>query len=701
MRARTILGTFLLMALALSARISNSQTPQGFNYQAVIRNGSGTPIANQNISLQVTLQRASGTAYYTEQKSVTSNAQGVVAYNVGSGVATYGQFDTIPWRYGDFYIKVEIDPAGGTTYTQMGVPTKIESVPYALYADNTKEVTSLATAGDDDPIFVVKNKTGQIVFAVYQTGVRVYVEDSQITKGVRGGFAIGGLTNQSKGQQEYFRITADSARIYVKENPTVKGVRGGFAIGGLTNQSKTVTSRDLMFIATDSARIYIDETNPKGVRGGFAIGGLTNQSKGGTYNLFKVSKDSTRIYVNENPIKGARGGFAIGGLTNQSKANTGQFLNLTPDNYFIGQDAGKSITTGEYNSFMGYHSGQANTVGSRNVFLGFNSGYSNIWGKENIFIGNSSGYNTEGVESSDAGSYNIFLGTNSGYHNTTGSANLFIGNASGIFNTTGTENIFLGQNAGFHSLTGSYNLFFGTTAGFDNTSGQSNVLIGYRSGTMNTTGNSNTFIGSETGLSNTTGSFNVAIGKYAGYFMKLGDNNTLVGSMAGSTPIGSGNVLIGYYAITTDSLDNQLVITNTPVSNPLIWGDFANNKLNFTADVGIGTKTPEKRLHVVGDAKITGDIYYGTGVVPKPDFVFKPEYTKFLDPLSVEKYISNNGHLPWITKASDETDGINLTRMQLQTVETVENLQLQIINQQKEIETLKAELEAIKKLITK
>nr|HPQ36008.1 hypothetical protein [Tenuifilaceae bacterium] len=70
------------------------------------------------------------------------------------------------------------------------------------------------------------------------------------------------------------------------------------------------------------------------------------------------------------------------------------------------------------------------------------------------------------------------------------------------------------------------------------------------------------------------------------------------------------------------------------------------------------------------------------------------------------------GHLPWFTKATDEEEGVNLTRMQFETVETVENLQLQIINikkeyqeqianQQKEIDKLKAELEEIKAALRK
>jgi hypothetical protein len=116
--------------------------------------------------------------------------------------------------------------------------------------------------------------------------------------------------------------------------------------------------------------------------------------------------------------------------------------------------------------------------------------------------------------------------------------------------------------------------------------------------------------------------------------------------------------------------------------------------------VGINTATPDQALHVVGNARVTGDIYYGTGatVYTKPDFVFKNDYEKYLDPIEVDNFIQKNGHLPWVTKAEDEIDeGVNMTRMQFETLETVENLQLQIINLKKEyndkIDVLNYELE--------
>ena len=51
------------------------------------------------------------------------------------------------------------------------------------------------TALPEDPIFEVKNKDGQVVFGVYNEGVRVYISD--VAKGAKGGFAVGEIGRAS------------------------------------------------------------------------------------------------------------------------------------------------------------------------------------------------------------------------------------------------------------------------------------------------------------------------------------------------------------------------------------------------------------------------------------------------------------------------------------------------------------------------
>ncbi len=94
--------------------------------------------------------------------------------------------------------------------------------------------SKLTVQGDDlqsdSALFIVKRKDGQPVFAVYNEGVRVYVDDTP-SKRPRGGFAIGGFGFAKGEGQEYMRVTPDSVRIYI-DNSSSKRPRGGFAIGG-------------------------------------------------------------------------------------------------------------------------------------------------------------------------------------------------------------------------------------------------------------------------------------------------------------------------------------------------------------------------------------------------------------------------------------------------------------------------------------
>jgi len=188
---------------------------------------------------------------------------------------------------------------------------------------------------EDEPLFVVRNSQDKIVFAVYEKGVRMYVEDDAVSggKGNKSGFAIGGLTGFKDNDTEYFRVTPDSVRIFLRE-PKEKGNKGGFAIGGLTGfKADTVA---LMFVAHDSTRFYIDTEaatgGGKGNKGGFAIGGLTG-FKDLPEEYLRVTRDSTRVYFSTEiqPDKGNKSGFAIGGLTGFKGEELPSFFNVSAD----------------------------------------------------------------------------------------------------------------------------------------------------------------------------------------------------------------------------------------------------------------------------------------------------------------------------------------------------------------------------------
>jgi len=289
------------------------QVPQKFSYQAVLRNTDGTVIANQTVGIKINLLKESptGDIVYTETHSTSSN-QGIISFSVGEGTVLTGVFDTIPWEK-NIYIQLAVMKTGDADYQLIGT-TQVLSVPYALRAGNVKEVTSLSNASDEDPIFVVRNKSGEIVFGVYQNGVRINVEGSPSSKGTKGGFAVGGLSSKGTTTNPFdiLYVDADSTRIYFNES-TSKGSKGGFAVGGLSGSKADVINRDRLLINTDSTRFYIngDLSNQSG---GFGIKGLAGTSVA-NINLFTVTNDSTffsnTIFTEGNII--STGSISTGG----------------------------------------------------------------------------------------------------------------------------------------------------------------------------------------------------------------------------------------------------------------------------------------------------------------------------------------------------------------------------------------------------
>lgn len=143
----------ILMALLMlsSVMIAFSQSPQSFNYQAAVRDNTGTPIANQLVSLRISVLQgsATGSGVYSETHSAITNSFGIVNIQIGTGTILFGSFATISWGTAEFFIKIEIDATGGTSFQYMGT-SQLVSVPYALYAlksQTTEQGTYTAGSG--------------------------------------------------------------------------------------------------------------------------------------------------------------------------------------------------------------------------------------------------------------------------------------------------------------------------------------------------------------------------------------------------------------------------------------------------------------------------------------------------------------------------------------------------------------------------
>lgn len=112
-----------------------AQTPEKMSFQAVIRNGSNLLVTNSTVGMRISILQSSitGSAVYVETQRPTSNANGLVTIEIGTGTIVSGIFPNINWANGPYYIKTETDPTGGSNYTITGT-SQLLSVPYALHA---------------------------------------------------------------------------------------------------------------------------------------------------------------------------------------------------------------------------------------------------------------------------------------------------------------------------------------------------------------------------------------------------------------------------------------------------------------------------------------------------------------------------------------------------------------------------------------
>src|SRR3970040_363591 len=128
----------LFMAVALSVF---AQSPEKMSYQAIIRAQDNSLVINSNISLKIIVHQGTvtGTNVYQETHSVSTNNNGLVSLEIGTGMIVTGNFSNIAWEKGPYFIETQVDVAGGANYNIIGI-SQLLSVPYALHAKTAERL---------------------------------------------------------------------------------------------------------------------------------------------------------------------------------------------------------------------------------------------------------------------------------------------------------------------------------------------------------------------------------------------------------------------------------------------------------------------------------------------------------------------------------------------------------------------------------
>jgi len=137
-------------ALLMTANVW-AQAPEKMSYQSVVRDASDVLVNSTAVGMQISILQGStsGRSVYTETHTPTTNINGLVSLEIGTGT-TVDNFSAIDWSAGPYFIKTETDLTGGTIYTITGT-SQLMSVPYALYAKTAENITGTIT--ETDPVF--------------------------------------------------------------------------------------------------------------------------------------------------------------------------------------------------------------------------------------------------------------------------------------------------------------------------------------------------------------------------------------------------------------------------------------------------------------------------------------------------------------------------------------------------------------------
>jgi hypothetical protein len=132
---------FKVVTVILLAINSWAQAPQSFSYQAVMRGLNNELVVNKPVGMKISLLQGSeiGNPIYVETHNSMANANGLVSIAIGAGTKVSGDFETIDWSKGLYFVRTETDVSGGTSYSLTSV-SQLLSVPYAIHAKTAESI---------------------------------------------------------------------------------------------------------------------------------------------------------------------------------------------------------------------------------------------------------------------------------------------------------------------------------------------------------------------------------------------------------------------------------------------------------------------------------------------------------------------------------------------------------------------------------
>ncbi|MEI8204314.1 MAG: hypothetical protein WCH34_14925 [Bacteroidota bacterium] len=597
---------FIISILLLSANVY-AQTPQAINYQGVARDTSGNVIANQPVSLRLSLLSgsASGAAAYVETHAVTTDGLGLFSSKIGQGIPVSGIFSAINWGSNSYYLRIEIDPNGGANYHWVGT-NQFVSVPYAFYAtqSGTGGATGATGANGANGIQGVAGNTGPLgaTGANGQTGAQG-IQGLQGVNGKTGATGASGLQGiqglaGANGQTGANGANGAMGQTGVSGTNGTTGMQGIQGISGATGTAGTngaigatgftgVSGSNGITGATGAGITGVTgktgATGPSGAIGGMGANGISIQWLG------------TFPMAPSNPTINQAYHLSTMGISYIWDGTAWQMMNRDGQNGTNGTNglAGADGVTGATGAVGA--TGIASQTLDQTLSMGNSAGLYNI-DMNGQSITNASNFSLQSIGSSSTyslGSTNLnyidmFYGHIRDYYGSHG--------ASGqVLTARGTYpyNFVSWENPVVPTLPSGV---FGQTLRHDGTGWVGNSLL-YNNGSNIGIGTTspNTLLDIE-GLSWGTVKIKGTTGSYLSMDRETNANTSYIDFSRAGLP----KFIIGNYG----SDDYRIINWPDGYSN-----NYALTILSSNSNIGIGTATPTKKLEVSGDIKTSGNFY--------------------------------------------------------------------------------------------
>jgi trimeric autotransporter adhesin len=619
--------------------VLSAQTPSSFRYQAVARDNSGNVLNNQTVSFRISILSgsASGTITYRETHTgLSTNAFGLIELEIGKGTPVNGTFSAINWGGNTYFVQVEIDPAGGTSYQTLST-SQLLSVPFALHARTVETGDNWGSQTVNSNSTLTGNGTISTPLGIADNGVNS-------AKILDGSVATSDLANNAVTTLKIADGTISPADLANSAVTTDK--LGDLAVSAAKIQSSAVTSDKLASNSVTDAKIAAGAvTGAKIAQGGATsgqalkwngtawapgnddLGGLTLPFEGTALttlegsSALKVSNSGTAfgsvaITGHATATSGSTRGVIGQSDSSDGRGVQGYASSKTGRNYGVA-----GFTDSSDGSAAGVYGGASSTTGATSAVMGWNVstvgtgvyGYAGTSTGANYGVrgisASTSGTGILGEANAPSGATNGVTGRSSSTSGTGvfGTASATSGNTHGVFGSTISTS---GRAVGARSISTT-----GTTYGVHSQVLSSAGFSGYFTG-------GKFYVSGNVGIGTETPEYRLDV--YAPYgFVSTGI--AVFKNFEGDQKVQIRQNSNGAGAV--------YVYKTGGVQTMALLGE-GNSYING-GNLGIGTTAPTQALHVVGNAyKTVG----GTAWATSSDLRLKNvmgDYNKGLDEIAL------------------------------------------------------------------